>query len=342
MLVPIDSLPERFKRLCTGKKIQVLSDVDDTMKAAGTNFVAGCDTRWPGSSIYAGLATFYLELSRGPQEDSDPVGIGIVSARPEQLAAAFPDLEYEFATAAALIGVDANIWGKIRVTLPGKFEDNAHIHTVKRFRDYGQTKIDNVKKFAADRKNSGYCVIFIGDNGQGDQYAGDQMLKSNNAVAAVFIHNVTSSPLLPTEPNENLFLFKTYPEAAYIAYKQGFINREAVVRVIEGTLLSLQYSQCLSCTDVTQPCLLEQTQPYWNRLGGGCSELFYSLAWVSKKIGYTHDLPSLKVARVPLPETTTLASILISWIFSWVLYIILFAGIVVFLDRQLDRVKKSN
>jgi hypothetical protein len=341
LFVPSHSLPQRFKSACTGKKIQVLSDVDDTMKAAGTNFVAGCDTRWPGSSIYAGLAAFYLELSRGPEEDNSPIGIGIVSARPEQLAAAFPDLEYEFATAAALIGVDAQIWGKIRVTLPGKFEDNAHIHTIKRFRDYGQTKIDNVKRFTADKKNQDYCVIFIGDNGQGDQYAGDVMLKHNKAVAAVFIHNVTASPLLPTEPNENLFMFKTYPEAAYIAYKQGFINKEAVHRVIENTLLSLQYSQCVACADVTQPCVLEQTVPQWNKVGGGCSELFYSIARVAQKIDYAHELPSLKVARVPLP-TFTVVGFLISYLWQWVLFIILGVAIAFFFSRQLDKTKKTN
>jgi hypothetical protein len=312
------------------------------MKAAGTNFVAGCDTRWPASSIYAGLATFYLELSRGPQEDNNPVGIGIVSARPEQLASAFPDLEYEFATAAALAGVDAQIWGKIRVTLPEKFEDNAHLHTVKRFRDYGQTKIDNVKKFAADKKNADNCVIFIGDNGQGDQYAGDVMLKTNKAVAAVFIHNVTNNPLLPTEPNENLFLFKNYPEAAYIAYKQGFISRGAVIRVIEGTLLSLQYSQCLGCADVSQACALDRTVPKWNRLGGACSELFYSIAKVSRKVGYKHELPSLKISRVPLPVSVSLGSLLIAWIWQWILYIALGAGVIIFLDRQFEKARKSH
>lgn len=342
MLVPSYSLPERFQKACKNKKIQVLSDVDDTMKAAGTNFVAGCDTRWPSSSIYSGLATFYLELSRGPQKDSNPSGIGIVSARPEQLASAFPDLEYEFATAASLIGVDAQIWGKIRVTLPGKFEDNAHIHTVKRFRDYGQTKIDNVKKFVADKKNAGYCIVFIGDNGQGDQFAGDVMLDTIPQVAAVFIHNVTATPILPTKPNENMFFFKTYPEAAYIAYKNGIFDREAVVRVIEGSLLSLQYNQCLDCTDISKPCQLEETEPKWNRIGGGCTELFYSIAKVARKINFNNVLPSLKVTRIPIPVAAGLFAILIYFIFSWILFIALAVALVVFLDRQLEKVKKSS
>jgi len=298
--------------------------------------VAGCDTSWPAGSIYAGMPTLYLELSRGPNQDKNPPGIGIVSARPEQLASAFPDLEYEFSSAADIVGIDAKLWGKIRVTLPGKFEDNAHLHTLKRFTDYGNTKIDNVLRFAKNSTNAGYCVIFVGDNGQGDQYAGVQMLKNNPAVVAVFIHNVTGVPILESETPENLFLFRTYPEAAWIAYQNGFIPKDAVKRVIEGAQKSIQYQQCLDCLNPVKPCLLEETVPQWNRFGGGCTELFYGIAQVNVWLGESAlELPSLKIARLPLQESVGFFGYLFSCFFWWVLLLALAVAIPFYLDRHL-------
>jgi len=336
----------RFKAACTkGKFIQVLSDVDDTMKAAGTNFVAGCDTRWPASSIYAGMPAFYMELSRGPNEFVTPSGIGIVSARPEQLAAAFPDLEYEFAQAASIVGVDATVWGKVKVTLPGKFRDNAHLHTHKRFIDYGNTKIANVKKFTSDKKNADHCVIFVGDNGQGDQYAGEVMLRQIPEVAAVFIHNVTANPLLDVPHHDDLFMFRTYPDAAWIAYKNGFITKQGVVRVLESTLLSIQYQQCKNCLDLSQPCVLEDTVPRFNKIDGGCTALFHSIANVAAKIEFEHSLPSLKMSRLPLKVAAGIVWLLVCALMNWVLFVALSVTFFMFVDRQLtkrDTLKKRE
>jgi hypothetical protein len=285
------------------------------------------------------MPAFYLELSRGPIGHPNPSGIGIVSARPEQLAAAFPDLEYEFAQAASITGLDASLWGKVKVTLPGKFGDNAHLHTHKRFIDYGKTKIDNVKKFTSDKKNADHCVVFVGDNGQGDQYAGHAMLKHNPGVAAVFIHNVTAHPVLDVPEIENLYVFRTYPEAAYIAYKHGYITKEGVKRVLESTLVSIQYQQCLSCLDLHSPCPLEETVPRFNKLDGGCTALFHGIAKVSKKIGFDHELPSLKVSRLPIKVAAGIVSLFLCWIFNWALFVALSGAFFVFVDRQLTKRK---
>jgi len=343
LVAPAFTQPPRFRSACKNKQIQVLSDVDDTMKAAGPNFVAGCDTRWPPGSIYAGMSAFYLELSRGPKFSNIPTAIGIVSARPEQLAAAFPDLEYEFAQAAAVTGIDANVWGKVRITLPGKFRDNAHLHTHKRFIDYGNTKINNVKKFLSDKKNSDYCVIFVGDNGQGDQYAGHAMLRDNPGVAAVFIHNVTANPILKVPDIDNLFLFRTYPEAAYIAYKNGFIPKDGVRKVLESTMLSIQYKQCVDCLDVNKPCVLENTVPRFNKIDGGCTTLFHSIVNIASKIDHEHgELPSLKVSRLPAVIAAGLMWLFMCWVLNWVLFIVLSAALIFFVDRQLAKRKKTE
>jgi len=342
LLGPASSAPARYRSACKGKNIQVLSDVDDTMKAAGTNFVAGCDTRWPSGSIYAGMPAFFLELSRGPSEHGSPTAIGIVSARPEQLASAFPDLEYEFAQAATITGVDAKVWGKVRVTLPGQFRDNAHLHTRKRFVDYGNTKIENVKKFLGGKQNAGYCVIFVGDNGQGDQYAGHAMLRDLPGVAAVFIHNVTANPLVEVADSDNLFLFRTYPEAAWIAYKNGLITQPAVERVLDSVLVSIQYQQCLSCLDVNQPCVLEDTVPRFNRIDGGCTALFHGVAKVARKLGVERELPSLKVSRLVAVVEAGVAWLLVQLLANWVMFIGLSAAFLMFMDRQLAKRKKNE
>jgi len=104
---------QRYQDACNEKKVEVFSDVDDTIKAAGTNFVAGCDTRWPGGSIYAGMPQFYLELSRGVKEIEDPINIGIVSARPEKLGNKFPDVEKELHAASKNSNLVEN-WGDIK------------------------------------------------------------------------------------------------------------------------------------------------------------------------------------------------------------------------------------
>jgi len=148
---------QRYQDACNEKKVEVFSDVDDTIKAAGTNFVAGCDTRWPGGSIYAGMPQFYLELSRGVKEIEDPINIGIVSARPEKLGNKFPDVEKELHAASKNSNLVEN-WGDIKKILPGQIEDNLHIHAEKRFKDYAETKFKNVRKYSEESPD--LCIIF--------------------------------------------------------------------------------------------------------------------------------------------------------------------------------------
>jgi len=276
------------------KKVEVFSDVDDTIKAAGTNFVAGCDTRWPGGSIYAGMPQFYLELSRGVKEIEDPINIGIVSARPEKLGNKFPDVEKELHAASKNSNLVEN-WGDIKKILPGQIEDNLHIHAEKRFKDYAETKFKNVRKYSEESPD--LCIIFIGDNGQGDQLAGVKMLSEIPDVVAVFIHNVTANPPLKVDENADVYIFKTYPEAALIAFNKGFISKEGVRRVITSTLESIQFGQCKECLDNHDGCDLKKVKPHYYKEDGGCSDLFENIEFVAKKIDFDVELPNLSEAR---------------------------------------------
>jgi hypothetical protein len=286
----------RYSEGCKDKKVQIFSDVDDTIKAAGTNFVAGCDGRWLGGSIYAGMPQFYLELGRTKREISDPENIGIVSARPERLGNKFPDIEKELNAASKNTSLDEK-WGKIKKILPGEIDDNLHVHTDKRFKDYADTKFKNVKNFVSNGSNNDLCIIFIGDNGQGDQLAGVRMLKEIPSVVSVFIHNVTANPTLKVEEPDDLFIFKTYPEAAYMAYQNGFISKEAVARVIYGAQSSIQYGQCEECLDNHDSCDLKKVKPHYYKDDGGCRDLFEGIQYVANKLDLNIDVPDLDKAE---------------------------------------------
>jgi len=262
------------------------------MKAAGPNFVAGCDTRWPPGSLYAGLGQFYVELARGTNELNEFEGIGIVSARPEQLAQAFPELEAEFLKAAEKIGVKA--WGKIKKILPGLIEDNLHLHVAQRFLDYATTKFNNLKQYATEEENANLCYIFIGDNGQGDLIGGIQMLEKLPSVAAVFIHNVTASPTLPPPEKliDDVHIFNTYPEAALIAHEYGLISKKAVGRVLQAAVESVQFDQCAKCAQKAE-CGLLETEPAYNHDDGACSVLFRGIRETSAKSGVEVKVPEL-------------------------------------------------
>jgi hypothetical protein len=334
VLASVESKNARFERVCKNKEIQVLSDVDDTLKASGTNFVAGVDTRWPGGSLYAGLGYFYLELSRGPKETLNPLTPGVVSARPEQLAGSFPDVEKEFLLAAeGTKGISAE-WAKIKVILPGEVDDNLHLHSAKRYRDYAETKVKNVKKFAA--ANPDKCIIFMGDNGQGDQLAGKQMLDDlPDQVAAIFIHNVTDAPPLHVDPWENIFLFTTYVDAASIAFEEGFLAAGSVLRVLEGAAKSQQFQDCRACfpEDESSPkklkCLLTKVSPAFDSVGGGCHSLFHAMETAAAQLSYTKlKIPARRLARELKLETQEDVS-LIWWLICKVFQLIIGTGLVV-------------
>jgi len=242
------------------------------------------------------MPQFYLELSRGKDEISDPENIGIVSARPEKLGNKFPDVEKELHAAAKNTSLDET-WGKIKKILPGQIEDNLHVHTDKRFKDYADTKFKNVKTYMSDEANNNLCVIFIGDNGQGDQLAGVRMLAEIDSVVSVFIHNVTAAPTLIVEEPDDLFIFQTYPEAAYLAYKEGFISKEAVARVIYGAQSSIQYGQCEECLTNHDGCDLKKVKPHYYKEDGGCRDLFEDIEFVATKIDLDVDVPDLDDAE---------------------------------------------
>jgi len=123
------------------------------------------------------------------------------------------------------------------------------------------------------------------------------MLGEIPAVVSVFIHNITAVPTLQVEETDNLFIYKTYPEAAYIAYEQGFITKEAVARVIYATQSSIQYGQCEECLTNHDSCDLKKVKPHYYKENGGCSDLFENIEYVAKKIDLDIEVPDLANAQ---------------------------------------------
>jgi len=278
----------RYQSVCQHRKVQVLSDIDDTMTASGDKDIAGVDSRWQFEDAYAGFAQFYLELSLGATGKDVPEGMAIVSARPKELGSDFSAVKAELReTTERPFNQQLHIpadWSQLppHKVLSGHLLDNIHIHKSKRFEAYGDTKVDRIKEFDKEKKKVDVCLIFVGDNGQGDKYAGARLLKElPKSVAAIFIHVVTSKPELniPTPPN--LFTFTTYPDAARTAFLNGMITLKGLERVIQAAEdpNSEQYPKCkvLEAKQHTENQWANHVIPHPLSADGGCTHLFQDL-----------------------------------------------------------------
>ena len=65
----------------TASTPQILSDVDDTFMCSGAGWKGGSDRRFQPHVVYPGAPEFYLALSRGKKNSTDPEGVIWMSAR---------------------------------------------------------------------------------------------------------------------------------------------------------------------------------------------------------------------------------------------------------------------
>jgi len=229
---------------------------------------------------------FYLELSRGPHEISNPEGVVIASARPEILGKSFPTLDQALSRTAQANEITSSGWGKIKEILFGRVDDFIALSPENRFKAYGQTKVNHITKFADRESQTGHCHIFMGDNGQGDHFAGVQLLKEvDENFANVFIHNVTHAPSLEQPHSDDVIIHSTYPDAAWTAYLSGMISHDGLIRVLKSAAESDQYQLCKMCLK-THRC---KRNPFTT--DGGCTVLFDDLGEVSKKAGFDITIP---------------------------------------------------
>jgi len=194
--------------------VQVLSDVDDTIKSPYPqcteisncelkdlkHYFAGADVRLNDGEFYPGVAEFMLGLALGPGADCSlensttfvPAKPMLLSARPNEVKALLGisqdnDLNLYFERVGRGeqqpsfgISVDSSMYGTL-------FDTTDHT-------EFGQTKARHFNTVSNEHPNTRF--LFMGDNGQGDVCAAQSMLESDNGsrMVAVLIHQTQSDP----------------------------------------------------------------------------------------------------------------------------------------------------
>mmetsp|Transcript_50634 Transcript_50634/g.120822 ORF Transcript_50634/g.120822 Transcript_50634/m.120822 type:complete len:456 (+) Transcript_50634:57-1424(+) len=265
--------------------IQVFSDVDDTFTSSGGSWPAGCDGVYEKSVIYPGYAQFVLEVSRGPNESLRVLRPALFSARPESFDFLKVDDGSPMAAALAAPsqgkeGTDPVSWdylnAEIQLDVPellvsydyqqggiekllnhdagqpfglnvdgskyGHLSDFTNTHSM------GETKFENFQEFyleEASAQSDEACVIFIGDDGQGDCNPAAQEMRRyakhgrhELGLKAAFIHRLTcdSKPLncasaTASPGSAPVIMFDDYLDAARKAEQHGLISAAGAQRV---------------------------------------------------------------------------------------------------------------
>jgi len=127
----------------------------------------------------------------------------------------------------------------------------------------GETKVQNFmmaeEEAMKDKSHMPGAAVWVGDDGQGDAYAGRAFQKD---VRASFIHRVQPHPFDGSKTSKiltsrsskiltslmtdssGLVYFYTYPEAAQLAYTLKLLSREAYVEVLSATIDSALGHAC--------------------------------------------------------------------------------------------------
>jgi hypothetical protein len=232
--------------------IQVISDVDDTLKSSGGINIAGValggvDVQYERGCYYPGVAEFMLQISLGPfpSERSHPAKVAILTARAGEFKAALelkPDnpLAVFFRHTGQSAGVSD--WG-FGPVLYGSVAEWI-VQDRKGFR-----KFTNFERLIRqDPSGDKLIYIYVGDTGELDAEAGETMLREYpHLVQAVFLHVVSGDlnqeVFVPSPRIINgrmIIYFRTYVGAAVDAVRLGLMSIEGLHRVIDSACLALE------------------------------------------------------------------------------------------------------
>jgi len=229
--------------------LQVISDVDDTLKSSGGVNVAGIalggiDTQFERGEFYPGVFQFMLELSRyNISPESSPPKVAILTARAEEFKTALElKNDSKIAQAFRRTGEEYGYydWG-IGPVLYGSVAEWI-IQDRK-----GLRKFNNFERLIQqDPTGTIMQYLYVGDTGEKDQEAGETMLREYpQIVKSVFLHVISDEPdpLIPPPKLINgrpLVFFRTYVGAASYAAMLGLMEKEAVSRVIQAAEIALK------------------------------------------------------------------------------------------------------
>ena len=221
--------------------LQVLTDVDDTIKSSGGVKLAniplgGVDSAFKRGVFYPGVATFQLELAKA-QNKRNPLRVAVLTARAKEFEFLLKiDESSKIAKKFKLVAQRQEIdWG-IGTVLYGSVQE--WINQDRK----GWRKYQNFKLLHADAPSS-RKYVFIGDNGASEQdfEAATKIIDAfPSAMRAVFLHAVspdTQPAPLPKDEKYNgvpIIYFRTYAAAAVKATELGLLDRAALIRVLNA------------------------------------------------------------------------------------------------------------
>jgi len=157
--------------------VKVLSDVDDTLSSSGGKFPAGCDTGFPRHMVYPGVLELFKALDRGWTPEAVSCNLVFLSARPHVYKDATEDKSYQLFCRL----VEERRMHSFPTLLPGQLWQGFHAMSLfacfrtKSWRPVGDLKFRTFQNFR--ELYSEYDFVFCGDNGQGDLWAGQLMMK---------------------------------------------------------------------------------------------------------------------------------------------------------------------
>uniref|UniRef100_A0A7S0ZBS6 Phosphatidate phosphatase APP1 catalytic domain-containing protein n=1 Tax=Timspurckia oligopyrenoides TaxID=708627 RepID=A0A7S0ZBS6_9RHOD len=248
--------------------IQVITDIDDTVKCSGGIRFAGVplggiDTRYARGEFYPGVFQFLFELSvSGLSENSEsngelvkasekylqnaglvlkdaPLPVAVLTARAREFKFALK-IRKRSALGAMLSQVGENAgyseWGLGPVLYGSVVE---WICTTRK----GKRKFQNFERLMRRQKtqfrnqNKSISYVYVGDTGEMDADAGERMAAQYpNLIRAVFLHSVGEDDYLDTRLyGVPVRYFRTYVGAARKALECGLLDANAVHRIMEQT-----------------------------------------------------------------------------------------------------------
>lgn len=245
-LLPCPVLPAcRHRSRSATMQLQIVTDIDDTIKSSGGVTLAGIplggvDTSFQRNAVYPGVFQFATELAYGASGfGRQPAKVAVLTARAEEFRWALEIRQTDkicvgFRRAGEAQGIKG--WG-IGPVLYGSVQE--WICQERK----GWRKFENFKKLqaAAERKRQRY--LFIGDNGSSekDLEAAEMIIShSPRALRAVFLHAVSGDQQPAPLPEDHVIegvpvrYFRTYASAAAKAAQLGLLGNVGARRVLDA------------------------------------------------------------------------------------------------------------
>ena len=235
-----------------GRPIQVVVDVDDTVKSSGNVRLldiplGGIDAQFERGEFYPGVCDFCFELAAAR---SDPEPVAVLTARAEEFAFALRlDDDDKVVKTFRECGTRRNVrWG---VAPDRVLYGSAHEWVFQDFK--GWRKFLNFQKLVERFPQSSF--VFVGDTGELDGQAGELMCyKYPELMACVLLH-VVGSDDVPGGYEVNgipIRFFRTYVGAASICHDLALLERDAVDRVCERALMEASVYDDSRRTDIVK------------------------------------------------------------------------------------------